>query len=138
MGAWEPGAQGNTFGENPVACAAADATLDVIEEDRLIDNAARRAADLLAGLGALAQRSGAIAEVRGCGLMIGLEVVSGEAATRFRQGLLARRVIVSTRGARSSVVRLAPPDHRRGAVARLLESPSDVLCPSPAASLEPK
>jgi len=76
---WPPGAHGSTFGGNPVACAAALATLDVIEEDRLIDNAARVGAHLMARLRELAQASRIIGDVRGLGLMVGVELVKDKA-----------------------------------------------------------
>lgn len=72
---WPPGAHGSTYGGNPVCCAAAHATLDVIEEDGLLDNAARVGRRLLDGLGELAQESHLIGDVRGLGLMVAVELV---------------------------------------------------------------
>jgi len=110
MDAWAPGAHGNTFGGNPVACAAAAATLDVIEAEGLVGNAARRGTELITGLKQLTDEcQGVLSDVRGRGLMIGLELASLEAATRLRQHLLERQVVVSTCGPHGSVVRLAPP-----------------------------
>lgn len=68
--AW-PGSQGGTYGGNAVACAAAIATLDVIESERLVNNAAARGAQLLAGLRESATK--AIGDVRGLGLLAGTE-----------------------------------------------------------------
>jgi 4-aminobutyrate aminotransferase len=72
---WPPGAHGSTFGGNPVCCAAAHATLDVIEENGLLDNAARVGQQLLDGLRDLAPESHLIGDVRGLGLMAAVELV---------------------------------------------------------------
>jgi 4-aminobutyrate aminotransferase len=72
---WPPGSHGSTYGGNPVCCAAAQATLDVIEEERLMENAARVGARLMGHLRDLAAESRLIGDVRGLGLMIGVELV---------------------------------------------------------------
>lgn len=74
--AW-PGSQGGTYGGNAVACAAALATLDVIEEEDLVGNAAAMGERLMSALRKLAGEAQAIADVRGLGLMIGTELVHG-------------------------------------------------------------
>jgi len=71
---WPPGAHANTFGGNPVSCAAALATLDLLE-DGLIENAADVGAYLRDGLAALQQRQPNIGDVRGLGLMVAIELV---------------------------------------------------------------
>ncbi len=71
---WESGAHGSTFGGNPVCCAAALATLDLVEGG-LMANAARMGERLMAGLRRLEEKHGCIGEVRGVGLMVGLEFV---------------------------------------------------------------
>jgi 4-aminobutyrate aminotransferase len=73
---WPYGAHGSTFGGNPVCCAAAQATLDVIEEENLLENATVVGERLLDGLRTLAQASRLIGDVRGLGLMIGVEFVA--------------------------------------------------------------
>ncbi len=98
---WPAGAHGSTFGGNPVCCAAAHATLDVIEENGLLDNAARVGQRLLDGLRDLAQESYLIGDVRGLGLMVAVEMVEDKESRRaakkkadqvvqacFRRGLL--------------------------------------------------
>lgn len=131
MDAWAPGAHGNTFGGNPVACAAAIATLDIIEQERLPANAADRGAQLLKGLKALANDCpDEVVQARGRGLMIGIELPSAAAAARLRSGLLDRRIVVSTAGAGSNVIRLAPPLIITAQQAeRVLEACRDVLTP---------
>ncbi|MGI9113181.1 MAG: aspartate aminotransferase family protein [Gaiellaceae bacterium] len=103
LDAWPPGAHGTTFGGTPVCCAAASATLDVLEDELLVENAARRGAELLEGL----LRLGASAHGRG--LMIGVDFTNAEAATQVRERLLERGVIVSTCGPESRTLRLSPP-----------------------------
>jgi 4-aminobutyrate aminotransferase len=91
--AWGPGAHGSTFGGNPVSCAAALATLELLNGG-LIANAAARGEQALAGLGRLAAaHPGLITAVRGKGLMLGIELATpGQAdaveKAAFRRGLL--------------------------------------------------
>jgi len=79
---WGPGAHGNTYGGNPLACAAALATLAVIE-DGAMANAAAAGARALAALTEMAARHPSIGEARGKGLMLGVELVA-DRATRAR------------------------------------------------------
>src|SRR5262249_20352683 len=74
MHAWPPGAHASTFGGNPVSCAAALATLKLLR-DQLMSNAAAVGVHLLAGLKALADKHPLIGDVRGRGLMVGVELV---------------------------------------------------------------
>src|ERR671910_3369032 len=75
---WEPGSHGSTFGGNPVCCAAALATLDLVENG-LMANARVMGDRMLAGLRKLAEQHEVIGDVRGRGLMAGLEVVKKRA-----------------------------------------------------------
>lgn len=111
---WEPGAHGSTFAGNPVSCAAALQTIELLE-DGLVENAARLGAIALERLGELKRHYEFIGDVRGKGLMIGLELVS-DAVKRepvrdrrnavvheaFKNGLLML-------GAGESAVRFIPP-----------------------------
>jgi 4-aminobutyrate aminotransferase len=116
---WGRGAHGSTFGGNPVACAAALAVLDTIESEGLVANAAARGDELRAGLEALAARDPRIGDVRGRGLMLGVELVR-DRATRAPDGELGDAVIARcadagllllTCGAAHNIVRwLAPLD----------------------------
>ena len=114
-----PGTHGGTYGGNVVACAAANATLDVIEDEGLVANAAERGAQLLAGLrsGAVAHRS--VGDVRGLGCMVGFEFIkpgegdgrvpNPELTKRVQAEALARKLIVLTAGTYANVVRIIPP-----------------------------
>ena len=107
----------STFGGNPVACAAAMAVLDVIEDERLADNAARVGDQIRAGVPALATRHPAIGDVRGRGLMIGVELVSDLAgrtpdpglASRVQNAMRERGVLVGTTARAGNVLKIRPP-----------------------------
>ncbi len=70
---WQVGTHGGTYGGNAIACAAGVATIRVLQEEKLIENAAARGAQLIAGLRRLQKDFPIIGEVRGLGLMIGVE-----------------------------------------------------------------
>lgn len=103
---WGPGQHGSTFGGNPVACAAALATLDLIEGE-LLANARAVGRFLRSGLDELAARHPAIREVRGRGLMLGVEFADHDTAASVEQECFRRGVLVLTCG--KSALRLAPP-----------------------------
>ena len=103
---WAPGKHGSTFGGNPVACAAAIATLDLVESE-LADNAATVGEHLMGALRDLAVTQPAIEQVRGRGLMIGIELPSGDIATAVERACFDRGLLVLTCGAKS--IRMAPP-----------------------------
>ena len=111
-----PGSHGGTYGGNAVACAAAVATLDVIESEGLLANAARQGERLLAGLRQAAEGHGCVAEVRGRGLMIGIELAQGPELTPrpdLAKGILHeafdRKLLLLTCGTYGQVVRVIPP-----------------------------
>ena len=111
-----PGAHGGTYGGNAVACAAALATLDVIDDEGLADRALRVGERLMSGLRAAAEGHASVAEVRGRGMMLAIELAdSGTLAPRpdLAKGLLteamARNLLLLTCGARGQVVRIIPP-----------------------------
>ncbi len=119
MAKWRPGAHGGTFGGNVVACAAANATLDVIEDEGLVANARDRGRQLLDGLRGLAAERPAIGDVRGLGCMVAMEFVKpGEGDGRVPDPDLTRRVIaealdrrliVLSAGSYAQVTRIIPP-----------------------------
>lgn len=100
------GQLGTTFGGNHLACAAAIAVLDVIEGEQLIDNAARVGEHLLKRLRALAESHPAITDVRGEGLMIGIEYAQPIKALRTH---LVKEEHVFTGTASTNILRLLPP-----------------------------
>lgn len=102
------GMLGTTFGGNYLACAAAMAVLEIMEEERLTEAAARKGEYLMERLGLIAAKydSGVIAGLRGRGLMIGIEMAEGYAATRDR--LLSEDAIF-TGAAGNNIIRLLPP-----------------------------
>ena len=112
--AW-PGSQGGTYGGNAVACAAAIATLDVITDEKLVDNARDVGAALEAGLRRIAASTPAISDVRGLGLMLGNEfrTPDGEpdaaTASRAQQDAASRGLLLLTCGPFGNVVRMIPP-----------------------------
>ena len=106
MDVFTPGDHGSTFGGNPLAAAVGDAALQVLEDEQLAQNAARQGALLVEQLCALAHP--AIRDVRGKGLLIGVEIDPGFASARtVCEGLMREGVM--TKDTHGTVVRLAPP-----------------------------
>jgi 4-aminobutyrate aminotransferase len=104
---WAPGSHGNTFGGNPLACVAALATLDLLE-DGLIENAARVGGYLHAGLLELADmHPGAVTDVRGKGLMQAIEFAEPARAAALVQRAFENGLLTLTAGPRA--VRFCPP-----------------------------
>ena len=103
---WGPGAHGSTYGGNPVSCAAALATIDLLEGG-LIDNAAARGDQALAGLRPLIDRfDGLVIDVRGKGLMLGVEFDTAEHAEAVQWACFERGLLVLECG--KSSVRMSP------------------------------
>jgi 4-aminobutyrate aminotransferase-like enzyme/Ser/Thr protein kinase RdoA (MazF antagonist) len=99
----------NTFGGNPVSCAAALAVLDVIADERLQAHAARRGARIKAGLRELAARHDVITDVRGEGLFLGVELTDAQAATAAVERARGGGVLLSTDGPERNVIKIKPP-----------------------------
>ncbi|MFN2449936.1 MAG: aspartate aminotransferase family protein [Candidatus Baltobacteraceae bacterium] len=106
----------NTFGGNPVSSRAARVTIDVIEKHHLIANAKRQGETLLSALRELQQRYPIIGEVRGRGLMIGVELVkdtrktyAAAEATRMLEEMRKRGVLVGKGGRFGNIMRIQPP-----------------------------
>lgn len=111
--AW-PGSQGGTYGGNAVACAAALATLDVIRDEGLVDNAAEQGRRLADGLRKTAADVPAIADVRGMGLMLASEFcrpdgsADTDLARSVQRAAVERGLLLLTCGVHSNVVRMIP------------------------------
>ncbi len=103
---WEVGAHGSTYGGNPLSCAAALATIDLIE-DGLVENADQVGAFLLEGLREIQGRRPLIKDVRGLGLMIGIEFEDHDTMIAVEQAAFRRGLLVL--GAGDDVVRMCPP-----------------------------
>ncbi len=104
--AWGPGAHGSTFGGNPVACAAALATLELLEGG-LVANAAARGEQALAGLRRLAgEQPELVRDVRGKGLMLGIEFPTAEQAEAVQMAAFRRGLLILECG--PSSVRMSP------------------------------
>ncbi len=107
--AWPPGTHGSTFGGNPVSCAAALATLDVLEDEGLYERARVLGARLVADLRAATAGDDGVLEVRGLGLMVGVELAAGADAAAVQQRCREAGVLVLTCGPGDNVLRLIPP-----------------------------
>lgn len=111
---WGPGAHGSTFGGNPVCCAAALTTLDLVERE-FMGNAVTMGARLMSGVQRLAERHPVVGAVRGKGLMIGIEFVKDKQTREPYPELVARLEGLAfskgllVLGAGKTSVRLAPP-----------------------------
>ena len=112
---WAGGSHASTFGGNPLSCAAALAVIDVIKEERLLENAAKQGTYIMKRLEELKARSEIVGDVRGKGLMIGLEIVEDKrskkpAPEKVKEIMMRswkRGVAVITCG--TSTIRIAPP-----------------------------
>ncbi len=111
---WQTGSHGGTYGGNAVACAAAAATVRVIKEERLAENAAERGNQLMAGLRALQADFPMIGDVRGLGLMVGVEFTrDGQPDSATCKAVVKacqeEGLLLLTCGTYDNVVRWIPP-----------------------------
>ncbi|HXX80230.1 MAG TPA: aminotransferase class III-fold pyridoxal phosphate-dependent enzyme, partial [Thermodesulfovibrionales bacterium] len=112
---WPPGAHGTTFGGNPIGCAAAIATLKVIEEEGLLENATTVGHYTLERLRTMQTKYPCIGDVRGLGLMVGIEFVKQgkepftEELKKIMDHCLEKGLILAECGVDKNVIRLAPP-----------------------------
>ncbi len=112
---WVPGSHASTFGGNPLSCVAASAVIEVVKEERLLENATKQGAYIMKRLSEFKDRSEIVGDVRGKGLMIGMEIVEDKESkkpapqkvTEIMMRSWKRGVNVITCGA--STVRIAPP-----------------------------
>ncbi len=107
----------STFGGNPISCAAAQATLDVIEEEKLLQNVAQSGAHLLGGLLELQKSFPCIGDVRGMGLMVGVEIVADpktkapdpKTVARIFEETKKEGLLIGKGGLYGNVFRISPP-----------------------------
>jgi 4-aminobutyrate aminotransferase len=112
---WTGGSHASTFGGNPLSCAAAMAVIEIIKEEKLLENATKQGTYILKKLEELKEESSIIGDVRGKGLMIGMEIVANkedkkpapDKASEIIMRSWRRGVAVITCGA--STIRIAPP-----------------------------
>ena len=103
---WGSGTHGSTYGGNPVSCSAALATIDLIEKE-LAANAEAVGSIALEGLRVIQSRFDFITDVRGLGLMIGVEFASAEIADRVEKAAFARGALLLQAG--DATIRVSPP-----------------------------
>ena len=116
MDRWQPGSHGGTYGGNVVACAAAEATVRVLQEEGLVENAAHLGEKLLVRLQALQDPYPSLGDVRGLGLMMGVEFVvpGGRTPDKNRTKAIQRACIEAgllllTCGTDENIIRWIPP-----------------------------
>ena len=114
MSKWRPGSHGGTFGGNAIACAAAVATIQAMREEKLVENAAARGAQLMTGLRKLQAEFPCIGEVRGLGLMVGVEFGKPGApdtatAKAVDKAAFERGLMLLTCGTFDNIIHWIPP-----------------------------
>lgn len=117
MSKWQVGTHGGTYGGNVMGCAAAEATIKVIKEEGLVENAAARGQQLMDGLAEIQSRFPALGDVRGLGLMVGCEFTNpdtgqpNDALTKKVVGhaLNEGRLLLLTCGMYGNTIRWIPP-----------------------------
>lgn len=114
MRSWHPGEHGSTYGGNPIACAAVVAVIETIEREGLNERATRLGRHVMERLRELQAGNSRIADVRGRGLMIGVELMEGaQSATAYAQRVrhlaVERDLLILTCGTHDNVIRLIPP-----------------------------
>ena len=121
----QPGSHGTTFGGNPLACSAALAVLDTMEQEQLVTQAAERGQQLLDGFNMTLQSREGVTEIRGRGLMIGIEL--DRPCTELVGKALAQGLLLNVTAER--VVRLLPPLITTEKQADIIvEQVSDLIC----------
>jgi 4-aminobutyrate aminotransferase len=112
MSSWKPGSHGGTYGGNAVSCAAANATIDVMQEEKVLENVNARSAELVAALRKMQGKHPLIRDVRGLGLMIGIELdhrkVPAGTATAVTKKALENGLLLLSCGA-FETIRVIPP-----------------------------
>jgi 4-aminobutyrate aminotransferase/(S)-3-amino-2-methylpropionate transaminase len=115
--AFQPGDHLSTFGGNPISCAAAMANIDYLLENRLPDEAGQKGEYLLRRLRELRAKHKLIGDIRGLGLMVGVELVKDQKmktpaqneATKIRELALSKGVLLGHGGVKGNTIRIQPP-----------------------------
>ena len=116
MEQWTIGSHSTTFGGNPLACAAACATIDVLKEEGLVENARHMGEYALRKLTDLKEKHPVMGTVRGIGLMLGIEIIqpktkepNGEGLMNILEKCLEKGLILYLSGNKGEVIRMMPP-----------------------------
>jgi 4-aminobutyrate aminotransferase len=116
MERWRPGTHGGTYGGNVIACAAAEATIRAIQEEQMVENAAHLGEKLLGRLHSLQSHYPSLGDVRGLGLMVGIEFVvpGGRTPDKDRTKAVQRAcreagLLLLTCGTDGNIIRWIPP-----------------------------
>jgi 4-aminobutyrate aminotransferase len=129
MAGWAKGSHGGTYGGNPIGCAAALATIDVMTDPGFLDNVRERGAQLMDGLAQLTASDARVAQVRGRGLMIATEFADAAVVDAVRHHCLEHgKLVLMNAGTYGTVLRWMPPlvvDEREVSIA--LDAFADAL-----------
>jgi 4-aminobutyrate aminotransferase-like enzyme len=110
MARWPKGSHGGTYGGNPIGCAAALATIDVLTEPGFLDAVQARGAQLRSGLERATAGDDGVREVRGVGLMVAVEFADASRTAAVQRHCLAEgRLILMTAGSHGNIIRFMPP-----------------------------
>ncbi len=108
MAKWSPGAHGGTYGGNPVCCAASVATIDVIKKNKLVANSAKLGKHLKSKLKDLKIDFPQIKQIRGVGLMIGVDFKDNQIVKKILNYCLDHKLVLISTGADGTVIRFVP------------------------------
>lgn len=116
MKKWQPGTHGGTYGGNALAAAAATATIQVLRDEGLVANAAKRGEQLKDGLEELQGRYSCIGDVRGLGLMVGVEMIApgnrqpnADVVKKVQKAALDHNMLLLNCGTNGNTLRWIPP-----------------------------
>jgi 4-aminobutyrate aminotransferase len=110
MARWPTGSHGGTYGGNPIGCAAALATLDVITEPGFLDRVVERGTQLIDGLRHLQDRHSGVVDVRGLGLMVGCQLDEAARTAAVQSHCVQEgKLLLMNAGATGTTIRFMPP-----------------------------
>jgi len=109
MEKWSPGAHGSTFGGNPLNCAAAIATISVMKKQKLVENSAKLGGYMKKKLEELKNKYNVIKDVRGMGLMIGVDIGDSVVVSKIMNLCLQNGLVLISTGGGGTVLRFVPP-----------------------------